>query len=282
MPAAIIDGLEVYYEIHGSGSPLLMLAPGGFNATIDQWLTTRAWKGTNALETLAAEHTVVVYDRRESGRSGGRVERLSWLAYAQQARGLLDHLKIKSAFVMGGCMGCSVALAFGVHYPASTRGLILHWPVGGYRWRVNSRERFLRHLKFAQENGLNGTVKRSKEGKGFWEDSEAGSWASVIARGDAFAEAFAAQDMDRYCGIVAASGPSLFDRDTAPGAYPEEIMGIKVPSLIIPGDDPSHATSAAHYLRECLPRAEFWDIMPPAQITDLVCERTLEFCRARG
>ncbi len=59
-------------------------------------------------------------------------------------------------------------------------------------------------------------------------------------------------------------------------------MGIKVPSLIIPGDDPSHATSAAHYLRECLPRAEFWDIMPPAQTTDLVCERTLEFCRARG
>ncbi len=49
MPAAIIDGLEVYYEIHGSGSPLLMLAPGGFNATIDQWLTTRAWMGANAL-----------------------------------------------------------------------------------------------------------------------------------------------------------------------------------------------------------------------------------------
>ena len=240
MPAAIIDGLEVYYEIHGSGS------------------------------------------RRESGRSGGRVERLSWLAYAQQARGLLDHLKIESAFVMGGCMGCSVALAFGVHYPASTRGLILHWPVGGYRWRVNSRERFLRHLKFAQENGLNGIVKRSMGGKSFWADSEAGPWASVIARDAVFAEGFAAQDMDRYCGIVAASGPSLFDRDTAPGAYPEEIMGIKVPSLIIPGDDPSHATSAAHYLRECLPRAEFWDVMPPGQTTDLVCERTLEFCRAYG
>ena len=33
-------------------------------------------KDINAPDALAAEHTVVVYDRREAGRSGGRVERL--------------------------------------------------------------------------------------------------------------------------------------------------------------------------------------------------------------
>ncbi len=49
-------------------------------------------------------------------------------------------------------------------------------------------------------------------------------------------------------GIIITSGRSLFDRDTAPGAEPEEVMGIKAPALIIPGDDPSHATSGAHYL----------------------------------
>jgi hypothetical protein len=49
MPAALIDGLEVYYETRGSGQPLLMLAPGGFDSTADKWLTASAWKEINAL-----------------------------------------------------------------------------------------------------------------------------------------------------------------------------------------------------------------------------------------
>jgi len=50
MPAALIDGLEVYYETRGSGQPLLMLVPGGFDSTADQWLTASAWKEINALD----------------------------------------------------------------------------------------------------------------------------------------------------------------------------------------------------------------------------------------
>jgi hypothetical protein len=50
-----------------------------------------------------------------------------------------------------------------------------------------------------------------------------------------------------------------------------------VPVVIIPGDDPAHATSGAHYLRELLPKAEFWPVTPPEQMP----ERILEFGRAR-
>jgi hypothetical protein len=95
-----------------------------------------------------------------------------------------------------------------------------------------------------------------------------------------FAEAFGQQDPERYLGIVAASGRTLFDRDTPPGAEPEEIMAMKVPAVIIPGDDPSHASSGANYLRELLPQAEFWPVMPPEQTPDRVRERILEFGRA--
>jgi pimeloyl-ACP methyl ester carboxylesterase len=282
MPLATIDGLEVYYETKGSGSPLLMFAPGGFDATIEKWVAASAWTGINALDALAAEHTVIVYDRRESGRSGGRVERLGWESYTEQAKALLDHLGIDSAYVLGGCMGCSVALAFGVHYPQATRALLLHWPVGGYRWKVNSLERFRRHYDFTKSNGLKAVTERAPTGKSFWADPESGPWASVIARDHRFAEGFVAQDLVRYLGIVITSGRSLFDRDTAGGAEPEEILGIKAPALIIPGDDPSHATSGAHYLRELLPKADFWNVMPPEQTTRNVCERILEFCRLHG
>lgn len=279
MSVAMVDGLEVYYETRGSGAPLLMLAPGGFDATIDKWLTTNAWKGMNALEKLSSEFQIIVYDRREAGRSGGRVEKLTWDLYARQAKGLLEHLRIDSAFVLGGCMGCSVALALSVCFPEATRALVLHWPVGGYRWKANSRGRFVRHAVFVQEKGLSGVVERARETKSFWQDSESGPWAPCFARDVKFAEAFKSQDPDRYLGIVESSGSVLFDRDTAPGAEPEEIMGVKAPALIVPGDDPSHATSAAHYLRECLPNAEFWNVMPPEQSTERVCDRILEFCR---
>ena len=280
MPVAMLDGIETYYETHGSGSPILMCAPGGFDASIDKWRVASAWTGIDAIKALAAEHAVVVYDRRECGQSHGRVERLSWASYTKQGKALLDHLKMDSAWIMGGCMGCSVALAFGVHYPAATRGLLLHWPVGGYRWKVNSRDRFVRHLSFTKQSGLKGVVERAQSGKSFWMDPEAGPWATVIARDKEFAARFAGQDPERYLGIVATSGQSLFDRDTAPGAEPEEVMGVKAPSLIIPGDDPSHATSGAHYLRELLPKSDFWNVMPPEQTTQKICERVLEFCRA--
>lgn len=279
MPTATIEGLVVNYETRGSGPPLLMLAPGGFDATIERWHTAGAWNGMQTLDALATRFTVVAYDRRESGNSGGRVERLSWGLFAEQAKGLLDHLGVDRSFVIGGCMGCSVALAFAARYPLATRALILHWPVGGYRYRLSGQDRFRRHLGFAREHGLDGVVKRAHEGKSFWNDPEAGSWASCIVRSQEFTNAFVAQDLDHYLGVVAASGKTLFDRDTPPGAEPEEVMAMKCPALIIPGNDWAHTASSAHYLRELLPHPEYWEAMPPEQTHPRLLERLTEFGR---
>jgi hypothetical protein len=48
------------------------------------------------------------------------------------------------------------------------------------------------------------------------------------------------------------------------------------------GDDPSHAQSAAHYLKELLPKPQLWPIVPPNQTSDNVRERILEFRRTVG
>jgi len=280
MATATIDGLKVEYVTRGSGPTLLMLAPGGFDASMDKWQSGAAWKGMDALAALARAFTVVSYDRREAGVSGGRVERLSWSLYADQARQLLDRLGIRRAFVMGGCMGCSVATAFAARHPEATHALVLHWPVGGYRWKLNGADRFARHARFARKHGLAGVVKRAHAGRSFWADPEAGPWASAIVSDPAFADRFAAMDLDRYVGLVAASGRALFDRDMPPGAEPEELMAMRVPALIVAGDDPAHATSGAHYLRELLPQPEHWPVMPPEQTTERVVARIVEFGRA--
>jgi hypothetical protein len=73
---------------------------------------------------------------------------------------------------------------------------------------------------------------------------------------------------------------ALMDRDTAPGAEPEDLMRLDIPALIVPGRDPSHATSAARYLEECLPKAEYWDALPEAQTEDTAPARLLRFLDA--
>ena len=61
------------------------------------------------------------------------------------------------------------------------------------------------------------------------------------------------------------------------GATPEDLMRTEIPSLIVPGHDASHATSAARYLEECLPRSDYWDVAVDAQTEDATNARVLEF-----
>jgi hypothetical protein len=69
----------------------------------------------------------------------------------------------------------------------------------------------------------------------------------------------------------------LFDRDTVPGPEPEDLMLLDVPALIVPGQDASHAPSAARYLQECLPASEYWDVPVVEQTEETVPPRLLEF-----
>ncbi len=84
-------------------------------------------------------------------------------------------------------------------------------------------------------------------------------------------------DVNHYKEIVAAMPRTLLDRDTAPGAEPEDLLRLDVPALIVPGKDMAHSTSAARYLEECLPQSEYWDILPDDQTEENVPARLLEF-----
>ena len=72
---------------------------------------------------------------------------------------------------------------------------------------------------------------------------------------------------------------ALFDRDTAPGAVPEQLMRVAVPAFIVPGHDATHATSAARCLEECLPQSTYWDAAVEAQTEAATNPRVIEFLR---
>ncbi len=234
MPTAVIDGITTRYQLVGSGPPLLMFSPGGFNATLDNWSGLGIYRSLKPVEHLSQRYTCVIFDRRESGRSGGRVERVTWAHYVAQGK-----------------------------------------------YRITGHSRFARHLAYAQEEGLERVVALATSGdRHFGHDPRVGPWASVMRLDAAFAERFAAQDADQYQALLAGMVRTLLDRDTVCGAEPEDMLQLDTPALIVPGADPSHATSAARYLEECLPAADYWDAAVADQTEQNVPPRILAFLDA--
>jgi len=271
MPYATLDGLRIHYEVAGSGPPLLMLAPGGFDAAIERWRMNGVWAELRPLETLQKEFQIIAYDRREIGLSDARVEPLSWEMYAREAVGLLDHLKIDRAYALGGCIGCALALALGARFPERFHAFLMHWPVGGYRWMHKGLDAFNGHIEFVRQQGLAAAAERGKQEKTFWRgDPSAGPWAWTLSRDAAFAAGFVRQDPEAYLRVVERSRDNLFNDTMPSGASGEQIVNIKVPAFIMSGDDPAHSHSSAVTLRELLPDVVLSPHLPPQQNAETV------------
>jgi pimeloyl-ACP methyl ester carboxylesterase len=255
-----------------------MYSPGGFDARIEQWTDLGIYQRIKLLDHLPKNYKCILFDRRENGRSGGRVEQVTWNHFVRQGAGLLDSLGVEKAHIMGGCMGCCPVAAFGVAHPERTLSMVYYWPVGGAKYRISGHQRFARHLEFVEENGLQAVVDLVRgHDKNFSKDPRGGPWGQPIRNSDEFAKDYAGLDKSQYLSTVTAMYRGLIDRDTAPGAEPEDLMKLSIPSLIVPGSDDFHATSAARYLQECLTGSEYWDVPVDAQTEETAAKRVLGF-----
>ena len=280
MAFTVINGIKINYEIQGRGTPLLMFAPGGFGATIARWTTAggkREWQEMDGLATLAKHFKVIAYDRREAGFSGGRIESLSWDHYVLEAKALLEFAGEKKALILGSCMGAALATAFAERHPEMCLGLYLHWPVGGYCWMMKGHTFFQRHMEFVREKGFAAVVKRAPEKRSFWEDAEIGPWGPPTVHDAEFAGQYVQQDMDRYFSICAQTRDALFNDTMPAGAGGAALMAMNIPAFIQSGNDSSHAHSASWALKELMPDAELWDVLPPHQNGKNTLEQILKF-----
>jgi pimeloyl-ACP methyl ester carboxylesterase len=281
MATAVCAGITTRYEIFGSGPPLLLLSPGGFNATIENWRTFGVYARLNLLDHLPEGYTCIAFDKRESGQSGGRVERITWNDYAAQGLGLLDELGVERAHLLGGCIGCSIAATVAVAHPERVASMVLYSPAGGPKYRSTQHARFAEHGTFVAEHGLAEVVALARDDdKSFAQDPRVGPWASVIRTDQSFAEKYERLDVDRYAALVTEMAQALFDRDAAPGPEPEQLLELEIPTLVVPGQDANHPTSAARYLEQCLPRSEYWDVPVDEQTAKTAPARVLAFLDA--
>jgi 3-oxoadipate enol-lactonase len=112
MPTVEVNGITLYYEIHGTGAPLLVL---GADLTLLAGVTAG----------LAEGRRVVTFDSRGVGRSAKPDEPCSTAMMAQDTVGLLDALAIGRTPVPGVSMGGRIALQLALTQPARVEKLVL-------------------------------------------------------------------------------------------------------------------------------------------------------------
>ena len=115
MPTAKVGSLDLYYEEHGSGEPLLLIM--GFATDSTGWLLQ--------VPAFAARYRTIVFDNRGVGRSAKPKGPYTIHEMADDAAGLLDHLAIARTHVVGISMGGMIAQELALRHPERVRGLVL-------------------------------------------------------------------------------------------------------------------------------------------------------------
>ena len=126
MATVHVGEVDLYYEIHGQGSLLLMI--NGLGSSAEMW--SPFWK------RLAEHHRVVLFDNRGVGRSTVPQEPFSIRTMADDAAGLMDALGIPSAAVYGSSMGGQIAQELALGHPGKVRALVLGMTTCGGRHAI--------------------------------------------------------------------------------------------------------------------------------------------------
>lgn len=118
MPKIEVNGVNLYYELHGpETAPILVLNNGIIMNAATSWVyQTRA---------LSAHYRSLQYDCRGQGQSDHPESPCSMQGHADDLSGLLDALGIEKAHIAGISYGGEVAQAFALKYPEKVRSLIL-------------------------------------------------------------------------------------------------------------------------------------------------------------
>jgi pimeloyl-ACP methyl ester carboxylesterase len=117
MPSVSLPtGVNLYYETHGSGEPLVLVPSTAFSCEV--------WKPYQ-VPGLSKSVNLIIQDPRGSGRSTATQQIYTINQMANDVVALLDHLKILSAHLLGHSMGGRIALEVALNFPGRVKSLIM-------------------------------------------------------------------------------------------------------------------------------------------------------------
>jgi pimeloyl-ACP methyl ester carboxylesterase len=221
MPKINRDGVNIHYEIHGSGPPLLLTH--GYSST------SQMWQGQ--IEALSKRHTLILWDMRGHGQSDYPVDASAYSEALTVAdiNALLDAAGADKAIIGGLSLGGYMSLAFYRAHPKRVRALLIIDTGPGFK-KDEAREawnkRALDTADRFERDGLMGLASASRE-------------RSMVKHRDASGLARAARGM-------------LTQRDAR---VIESLPEIKVPSLVVVGADDTPFLAASDYMAAKIPGA---------------------------
>src|SRR5438874_1335809 len=112
---APVNGLKMYYEIHGSGDPVVLLH-GAFIAISGDW--------NNWINELAKTRKVIAVEMQGHGRTADINRDITYENLADDVAGLLDYLKIERADIIGYSLGAGVAMQCAIRHPENVRKVV--------------------------------------------------------------------------------------------------------------------------------------------------------------
>ncbi|WP_211092688.1 alpha/beta fold hydrolase [Chitinophaga varians] len=113
---ADVNGLKMYYEVYGSGKPLVLLHGSFMNIPMN-------W--AHIIPVLAKDRKIIVAEMQGHGRTKDIPRKFSYEAMADDVSGLLKHLKVDSADAAGYSMGGGIAFQFAIRHPEQLRRLVI-------------------------------------------------------------------------------------------------------------------------------------------------------------
>jgi pimeloyl-ACP methyl ester carboxylesterase len=142
MPAVRINGITMYYEIHGEGIPLVLIM--GLRRNLEWWY--------RQIPALAGHFKVIAFDNRGAGRTDKPDSEYSIRLFADDTACLMDALGVPEAHVLGVSMGGYIAQELAIACPGKVKSLILGCTgSGGRRAALMQPERL---TKFTANEGL--------------------------------------------------------------------------------------------------------------------------------
>ena len=127
MPTYQNEEAEIFYEIEGSGYPILLIAPGGMRSENALW-NNMPW---NPRKELAREYQLIGMDQRNAGSSYASISATDgWENYTRDQLGLLDELGVNQCHVIGMCIGGPFIAALLKADPERFTSAVILQPVG--------------------------------------------------------------------------------------------------------------------------------------------------------
>jgi pimeloyl-ACP methyl ester carboxylesterase len=244
MPITTIRGVSLVYRIVGDRGPFLTIVSGGRRG--HQELVPLAEK------IAASGFRVLLHDRRNTGASeivigGGASEEEIW---ADDLAALLAEVAKVPAFVGGSSSGARLAILTALRHPEAVRGLTLLRVTGGAFAAGRLPENYYGQFIAAAEQGGMAAVLATEQ------------YRERIAANPGNRERLLAMDPAEYIAVMSRWRAHFLSGTHHPvmGVSPAELASIRVPVIVIPGNDKIHASTSGRAAHQLIPGSELHEL----------------------